>query len=228
MSDNANTGKRVPSTLPFDFVPQEAETAVKNNPHEKATTLVDDVVRAIKDKFKGDVLETVVYAGERTVRVALSSILDICEWMKQDMGFDYLSDLGGIDRFTEDERYEVFYNLVNLSGGKRIRLLVRVEEDSMLVPTLTGIYPAADWNEREAWDMFGLKFEGHPDLRRMFMPEDFEYHPLRKEFPLLGIPGSLPLPPQSPTGELTMDPYPVAHGSKTPDSFQEIESEDEA
>ena len=136
--------------------------------------------------------------------------------------------MGGADRFTENDRYEVFYNLVSIEKGKRLRLMVRVDEESMTVPSVCSVYPAANWNEREAWDMFGLRFEGHPDLRRMFMPEDFEYHPLRKEFPLLGIPGSMPLPPQVPTGALTGDPYPAAHGSKTPKSYQEVESEDEA
>ena len=86
---------------------------------------------------------------------------------------------------------------------------------------LTPLYRAANWNERECFDMLGLIFDGHPDLRRMYMPEDFEYYPQRKEFPLLGIPGSLPLPPQTPEGGLTMDPYAAAHGSKPVRSYEE-------
>ena len=137
----------------------------------------------------------------------------------------YLVDLGGVDRFTEEDRYEVFYNLVNIDAGKRIRLKVRLEEDDLHVPSVTPLHPAANWNERECFDMLGVIFDGHPDLRRMYMPEDFAYYPQRKEFPLLGIPGSLPLPPQTPEGELTMDPFAAARGSKPVKSYEEPPSE---
>ena len=76
-------------------------------------------------------------------------------------------------------------------------------------------------NERECYDMLGIQFDGHPDLRRMYMPEDFEYHPQRKEFPLLGIPGSLPLPPRTPEGDLTMDPFAAARSGRPVRSYQE-------
>ncbi len=216
-----------PTTLPFNFVPQEPETAVENNPHEKATTRVDAVISALKKEFTDAIGETIVYAGERTVRVDADRIVDVCVFLKDQQGFNYLSDIGGIDRFTEDDRYEIFYNLVDLNDSKRIRLVIRLDEDDLSAPTVTGVYPAANWNERECYDMFGITFDRHPDLRRMFMPEDFEYFPLRKEFPLLGIPGSLPLPPQEPTGELTMDPFAAAHGSKPPKSFEEVQSTDQ-
>jgi len=224
----ADTNKsKAPSTLPFSFVPQEPETAVENNPHAKATTQVADVVEALKASFGDAVHEVVVYAGEYTVRVDRTRIVEVCAFLKNEQGFNYLADAGGLDRFTEDDRYEVFYNLVNITDMKRIRISLRVDEDGMSVPTVTDVYPAANWNERECYDMFGISFDGHPDLRRMFMPEDFEYYPLRKEFPLLGVPGSLPLPPQVPTGELTGDPFPAAHGHKPPKSFQEVKSEEE-
>ena len=118
-------------------------------------------------------------------------------------------------------RFEVFYNLVSIQGRKRIRLQVRVDEEDLVVPSVTGVYRAANWNEREVYDMMGIRFDGHPDLRRMFMPEDFEYYPQRKEFPLLGVPGSLPLPPRVPEGDLTVDPFAAAHEGKTPKSYEE-------
>lgn len=226
MAESPNTPK-APKTLPFSFVPQEPETAVENNPHAKATTQVADVIAALEGAFGDAVHETVVYAGEHTVRVAKDRIVDVCLFLRDEKGFNYLADCGGADRFTEDDRYEVFYNLVDIEGGKRIRVKVLVDEDDLTVPTVTEVYPAANWNERECYDMFGISFAGHPDMRRMFMPEDFEYHPLRKEFPLLGVPGSLPLPPQAPTGDLTQDPFPAAHGHKPPKSFQEVKSEEE-
>src|SRR5690606_20431805 len=126
-------------------------------------------------------------------------------FLKEEQGFTYLSDLGANDRFTEEDRFEVFYNLVAIERRKRLRVKIRLD-DGVSVPSVTGVYPAATWHEREAWDMMGIRFDGHPDLRRMFMPDDFAYHPQRKEFPTLGIPGSLPLPPQSTDGPITADP----------------------
>jgi NADH-quinone oxidoreductase subunit C len=84
--------------------------------------------------------------------------------------------------------------LYSLAHKGYLRLKVLVEESDATVPTLTGVWPSANWHERETFDMFGIKFAGHPDLRRFYMPEEFEYYPLRKDFPLTGIPDSLPLP----------------------------------
>lgn len=223
----ADNSPKAPKTLPFHFVPQEPETAVVNNPHAKASTAVADVVDALRSEFGDDVHDVVVYAGEHTVRVSRDRIVDVCRFLKDKQGFAYLADLGGSDRFTEEDRFEVVYNLVNITDARRIRIKVWVDEDALTVPTVTEVYPAANWNEREAFDMFGISFDGHPDMRRMFMPEDFEYYPLRKEFPLLGVPGSLPLPPQAPTGDLTQDPFPAAHGHKPPKSFQEVKTEED-
>lgn len=223
----ADNSPKAPKTLPFHFVPQEPETAVENNPHAKASTAVADVVDALRSEFGDDVHDVVVYAGEHTVRVSRDRIVDVCRFLKDKQGFAYLADLGGSDRFTEEDRFEVVYNLVNITDARRIRIKVWVDEDALTVPTVTEVYPAANWNEREAFDMFGISFDGHPDMRRMFMPEDFEYYPLRKEFPLLGVPGSLPLPPQAPTGDLTQDPFPAAHGHKPPKSFQEVKTEED-
>ena len=97
--------------------------------------------------------------------------------------------------------FEMSYNIVNLESKKRLRISCRVEEDNPEVDTVTGIWPAAMWFERECWDMMGIKFAGHPDLRRIYMPEDFEYFPLRKEFPLIGIPGSIQMPEKDPPKE---------------------------
>jgi NADH-quinone oxidoreductase subunit C len=112
-----------------------------------------------------------------------------------------------------------------MTKGRRLRLKTRVDEEKGSLPSVTGVFRAAGWNERECFDMFGLRFEGHTDLRRMYMPEDFEYHPLRKEFPLLGVPGSLPLPPQTPEAGLTLDPFAAAHGSKPIKSYEEASSD---
>lgn len=219
---------RQKETLKFFFTPVDTPSPEDEapNPHAKDTTHVPDVVAALREQFGDDVHEVTHYANEHTVYVAKGRIVEVCTYLKEEQDFNYLVDLAGTDRFTEEDRYEVFYNLVSIKGRQRIRVKVRVDEDELTVPTVTDLYPAANWNERECFDMFGIRFDGHPDMRRMFLPEDFEYHPLRKEFPLLGVPGSLPLPPQTPEGDLTLDPFPAAHGSKPPKSFQEPESEE--
>ncbi len=222
-----NERPKTPEALKFYFTPVDPPRGDELNPHAKASTYVPEVVEALQERF-GDVIEEVeLYAGEHTVRVRADKIVEVCRFLKEEQGFNYLADLGGIDRFTDEGRFEVFYNLVSIERRKRIRLKVRVEEDNPVVPSVTSVYRAANWNERECYDMFGIRFEGHPDLRRMYMPEDFEYHPLRKEFPLLGIPGSLPLPPQTPGGPLTRDPFPRAHGYVPPPGFEEPPAEDE-
>ena len=215
----------MPETLKFHFTPVDTPRPDEDNPHAKASTQISEVVDALREKFEEAIQDLVVYAGEHTVFVEKAKIVEVCRFLKEEQGFTYLVDLGGVDRFTEEDRFEVFYNLVNVEGGKRIRLKVRVDENNLHVPSVVSLFEAANWNERECFDMHGLIFDGHPDLRRMYMPEDFEYYPQRKEFPLLGIPGSLPLPPQTPEGDLTMDPFAAAHGSKPIKSYQEPPSE---
>jgi NADH-quinone oxidoreductase subunit C len=214
-----------PATLSFHFTPVgTAEDHPEiSNPHVKTTGECSDVVGALRTELGEGFEDLTEYAGEQTVRIARSRIRSACKFLKEELGFNYFADLGGIDRFTEVDRYEVFYNLVSITNGKRLRIVTRIDEDDLTVDSVCDVYRAANWNERECFDMFGIKFNDHPDMRRMFMPEDFEYYPLRKEFPLLGVPGSLPLPPQTPEAGLTMDPFPAAHGSKPAKSFQEEE-----
>ncbi len=216
---------REDESLKFYFTPVDPPGPDTDNPHAKSSTLVEDILATLEEEFGEDILEKRAYAGEHEAIVAKDRIVDICRFLKEEEGFDYLVDLAGVDRFTEEERFEVLYNLVNVERGKRVRLRIRVDEDDLSAPTLTGVFMGAGWNEREVYDMLGIRFDGHPDMRRMFMPEDFEYYPQRKEFPLLGVPGSLPLPPQTPEGELTMDPFAAAHGSKPRKSYDEPRSD---
>ena len=212
--------EEAPHTLAFHFTPRaalagEMERLKTENPHAKASTYLPELADALGARFGDAIGEVTLYAGETTVYVDRASIPDVARFLYDEAGFDYLSDMGTIDRFTEEGRFEVVYNVLSLAGRKRLRLKVRVEEDDPHVPTVTGVWAAAGWHEREAWDMMGIRFDGNPDPRRVYMPEDFEYHPARKEFPTLGIPGSLPLPPREPDGELQLDPYASAHEGLT-------------
>ncbi len=153
-----------------------------------------DIIQALQARFGHAIRDITEFRGETTLLVETSAIVDICRSLKAEHGFNYCADICGADRFTEEERFEVIYNLTNLEKRLRLRLKVRVSEENPVVPSVTSVWRAANWHERETYDMYGICFEGHPDLRRMYMPEDFEYYPLRKDFPLIGVPGSIPLP----------------------------------
>jgi NADH-quinone oxidoreductase subunit C len=154
------------------------------------------VLGQLKNRFGDAILESNEFRGELTVVVPKERIVDVCRFLKEDpqLQFDFLADVCGIDMYTPTKRFGVIYNLYSLKNRNRIRLKVFTEEDDPKVPTMTGLFGTANWHERETFDMFGIIFEGHPDLRRVYMPDEFEHYPLRKDFPLMGIPGSLFLP----------------------------------
>jgi len=131
--------------------------------------------------------EVVDALGEVTVFVPRDAIVDVCSFMKLEQAFDLLADICGADRGPEeDPRFEVNYHLFSTIHHNRIRLKVLLSEDDANVRSVTGVWRTADWHERETFDMFGVIFEGHPDLRRILMPSDFDGYALRKDFPLRG------------------------------------------
>ena len=136
------------------------------------------------------------FRGDLTVTVRRADIVRVTTFLRDDseLSFDQIIDVIGVDMYRPEFRFEVVYVLYSIRNKKHLRLKVRLEEEHPVVPSVTGVWAGANWAEREAYDMVGIKFEGHPDLRRLYMPEEFEYHPLRKDFPLMGIPDSLPLP----------------------------------
>ncbi len=154
------------------------------------------VVDKLKSQFPTSILDVKEFRGETTVYVKKEDIVGVCRFLHDDSecAFDYLSDLCGADAYTPERRFEVIYNIYSLPFKQRLRLKVFTEEADMHVPSVTSVWPGAGWPEREAYDMFGIIFDGNSDLRRMYMPEEFEYFPLRKDFPLMGIPDSIPLP----------------------------------
>ncbi len=158
----------------------------------------DNLLQDIQE-FLGDALIDLSVAYKHPLLlIQRDRLLDTCRFLKNTMHFIYLNEIIGTDRFTSEDRFEVIYHLVSLRDRQRLFLKVRVEEENPVLPTVTTIWQSANWNEREVFDMFGIRFDGHPDLRRIFLPEDFKYYPLRKEFPLLGVPGSLEMPNSTP------------------------------
>jgi NADH-quinone oxidoreductase subunit C len=156
----------------------------------------DKVLNKLKTKFSNIVFSENEFRGELTIVIPKEHIVEICRYLKEDndMAFDMLADLCGIDMNTPENRFGVIYNLLSLKTRQRIRLKTFTDGDSPQVPSVTVVWKTANWHERETYDMFGIVFDGHPDMRRIYMPDEFEYYPLRKDFPLMGIPGSLNLP----------------------------------
>jgi len=154
------------------------------------------ILERVNARFKDSIESVSEYRGELTLVVRKSDIALLCRLLHDDpeLGFDSLRDLCGADYARAADRFEVVYNLYSLKNSFRLRVKVRVDESDLHVPSVCGVWSAANWLERETYDMFGILFNGHPDLRRIYMPEEFEHHPLRKDFPLMGIPGSLSLP----------------------------------
>jgi NADH-quinone oxidoreductase subunit C len=155
-------------------------------------------VEKLNDRFSESLLGVYQSSGDTFIQIDADSLIEISEFLKEELSYVILSDLFGVDRYTSEERFEVVYNLISLKDRQRLFMKVRLEEEEPELETVTNIWRSANWKEREVYDMFGIIFLNHPDLRRIYMPEDFEYFPLRKEFPLLGIPGSIELPSTTP------------------------------
>ncbi len=136
------------------------------------------------------------FRGDLSVFVKKEGITKVAQYLRdnENLGFIALRDLTAIDWATRKNRFTVVYNVYSFKLNEYVRLKVKLDGDYPEIDTITSVWSSAGWYERETYDMYGIKFIGHPDLRRMYMPEEFEYHPLRKEFPVMGIPGSLPLP----------------------------------
>jgi NADH-quinone oxidoreductase subunit C len=144
------------------------------------------ILRNVQEKFGEAVLSTHSALGEDTLVIAKSSLLDVARYLKEeaDPRFNVLMDVTAVDYFKRKPRFEVVYHLFSLSGMARLRMKVPVGEPDPEVETLSGIWRSANWYEREVFDMFGVKFRNHPDLRRILMYPEFQGHPLRKDYPI--------------------------------------------
>jgi NADH-quinone oxidoreductase subunit C len=148
-----------------------------------------DDVAYLRERFPDAVYDVKEHLGEVSVFVKADAIVEVCRFLRDDerFRFDLLSDLTGVDYGIDaDPRFCVNYQLTSLPLKLRLRVKVLVPEEAAVVPTVTGVWVTADWHERETFDMFGVEFDGHPDLRRILMPEEFQWHPLRKDFPVRG------------------------------------------
>jgi len=155
-----------------------------------AAQALSTAVAALEAKF--EVAKKTDFRGETTLHVNRTAIAEVCRFAKEQLGFTYLIDISSVDNFGEEPRFEVVYELYQFERGEHLRLKISVSEDDLEVPTVAGVWRTADWHEREIFDMMGLRFAGHPDLRRILMWEGYPFFPLRKDFPLAGRPSDMP------------------------------------
>ena len=155
-------------------------------------TTAIDTVAALKDKFAAEVLSENEFRDEQTILIALSALPAILAYCKNELAFDYLVDISSVDNMGEEPRFEMVYELYSLQTHVHLRIKARVSEDNLEVPSVVSLWPTADWHEREVYDMMGIRFKNHPDLRRILMWEGYPYYPLRKDFPLAGKPSDMP------------------------------------
>jgi len=155
------------------------------------------VVDAIQARFPDAVVSTHAWRGDDTVVVKKAQLVEVCRFLKDDPAMDFKMpvDVCGVDYLGfKEPRFEVVYHLYSLTQKHRIRLKVEVPESDLHVPTVIGVWRGVDWFEREAWDMYGIIFDGHPKLERILLYPEFVGHPLRKDYPQRGYQPLMPMP----------------------------------
>jgi NADH-quinone oxidoreductase subunit C len=149
------------------------------------------IAEKLREKFPEEVISIDEFRGQVSVVIKKDRILDIARYLydEPELDFDYLRDLCGVDYLGKKEpRFEVVYHLYSIKHRHMIRLKAQVPENDCTIHSVMPVWIGANWHERECFDMFGIVFKGHPDLRRILMPEDWEGHPLRKDYPVKGPP----------------------------------------
>jgi len=152
-----------------------------------------EAVQKIQAKFGGTISEPVEFRGEIAITLAdPEQIFELCSFAKSQLGFNFLVDITSIDNYGEDPRWTIVYHLLSVPSGDELRIKTSVGEEKSELPSVLGVWRTVNWHEREIYDMMGIRFTGHPDLRRILMWEGYPYFPLRKDFPLAGKTTELP------------------------------------
>ena len=151
-----------------------------------------EAIESLNKSFEGKLQHKTEFRGETTYAIQKSDLRDIAKFCRDDLSFDYLLDITSIDNFGEEPRFEVVYHLYSMPHAAHLRLKLKLSEEVGALDTVSDIWQTADWHEREVYDMMGIKFNGHPDLRRILMWDGYPFFPLRKDFPLAGLPSEMP------------------------------------
>src|ERR1700716_494724 len=151
-----------------------------------------ELVESFEKLFGPKIQEKTEFRGDTLYTIAAADLREVAKFCRDELSFDYLIDITSIDNFGQEPRFEIVYELYSMALGIHLRLKLRVSEDVCAVDPISDIWPTANWHEREIYDMMGIKFNGHPDLRRILMWAGYPFFPLRKEFPLEGLPSEMP------------------------------------
>jgi NADH-quinone oxidoreductase subunit C len=151
-----------------------------------------DFLKSLSQMLGDKLQEKIEFRGESTFVILAADLREVAKFCRDDGSFDYLLDITSVDNFGDDPRFEIVYELYSMALAAHLRLKLRVSEEQGEVPTVSDIWPTGNWHEREIYDMMGIRFAGHPDLRRILMWDGYPYFPLRKEFPLEGLPSNMP------------------------------------
>ncbi len=174
-----------------------------------------ELATQLKAKF-GDLLsEPTEFRGELTLKLAdAERVAEVCSFAKKELGFDYLVDVSSVDNYGEDPRWTVVYEIYGYGHRQNLRIKTDVSEEKSELPSVTSVWRTADWHEREVYDMMGIRFRGHPDLRRILMWEGYPYFPLRKDFPLAGKSSDIPEVAFTNTTPMAGGPFVTIAGGK--------------
>ncbi|MEG8990251.1 NADH-quinone oxidoreductase subunit C [Ignavibacteria bacterium 4148-Me] len=154
------------------------------------------IIQKVKEQFDNSIEEIKEFRGDLSITIKKEKIVELAKLLKEnnDLHFETCIDVTAIDWATRKNRFTVVYHVYSYKNNFTLRIKANIDDNPPQIESVTSVWKSANWYERETYDMYGIIFINHPDLRRIYMPEGFEYHPLRKDFPVLGIPGSLPLP----------------------------------
>lgn len=148
----------------------------------------DVTIKKLEERFPDSILKVSFFRDEATCVVKKEDILSVSRFLRDDtdLAYDFLSDLSCVDYWKREPRFEMVYNLYSIRKNKRLRVKAPIPSDHQVIVSVCSVWETANWLERECYDMYGIKFEEHPDLRRILLTEDWEGHPLRKDYPLKG------------------------------------------
>jgi NADH-quinone oxidoreductase subunit C len=151
-----------------------------------------EAIELLDKSFEGKLQNKTEFRSETTYTITAAELVQIAKFCRDQLSFDYLLDITSIDNFGEEPRFEIVYHLYSMPHAVHLRLKLKFSEEVGALDTVSDIWATANWHEREIYDMMGIKFNGHPDLRRILMWDGYPFFPLRKDFPLAGLPSEMP------------------------------------